>query len=65
MSDTSALGNTTTISAVASGDKITAATFTAMLDVLASMVDHTHTYTDTWTDNCNCNCTCACSRGQI
>ena len=65
MADTGGLGNTTSINNVSAGDQINAATFTAMLDVLQAMVDHTHTYTDTWTDNCNCNCTCACGRGQI
>lgn len=65
MSTTDGLGNSTSINNVSQGGKISHATFTAMLDVLSSMVDHTHGYTDTWTDNCNCNCTCQCSRGQL
>jgi hypothetical protein len=65
MSDTGGLGNSTAINDVTAGSTVNAATFTAMLDVLAAMVDHTHTYTDTWSDNCNCNCTCACGRGQL
>ena len=65
MSDTGSLGNSTAVNDVGSGGLINAATFTAMLDVLSAMVDHTHTYTDTWSDNCNCNCTCACGRGQL
>lgn len=65
MADTTGMGNTTSITNVAQGQQITAASFTAMLDVLASMVNHTHNYTDTWSSNCNCNCTCACGRGQL
>jgi hypothetical protein len=65
MSDTSGLGNTTSVNNVTSGQAITAATFQSMLNILSSMVNHTHTYTDTWSDNCNCNCTCQCSRGQL
>jgi hypothetical protein len=63
MANTTGLGNTTAINNVAAGQKITGATFSAMLDVLESMRLHTHTYTDTWSSNCNCNC--ACSRGQL
>jgi hypothetical protein len=63
MADTSSLGNTTAITNVVAGQKITGDTFIAMLDVLEAMRAHTHTYTDTWSSNCNCNC--ACSRGQI
>ncbi len=63
MADTSGLGNSTSMTNVGSGGKITTSTFHAMLDVLQSMVDHTHTYTDNWSSNCNCNCNC--SRGSI
>lgn len=65
MADTTGMGNTTSITNVGSGQQITAASFTAMLDVLQSMVNHTHNYNDTWSSNCNCNCTCACGRGQL
>ena len=63
MANTTGLGNTTAVNNVVSGEKITGATFSAMLDVLEAMRLHTHTYTDTWSSNCNCNC--ACSRGQL
>ena len=65
MSDTTGMGNSTPITPVAGGQQITSGTFSAMLDVLSSMVNHTHNYTDNWSSNCNCNCTCQCSRGQL
>ena len=63
MGTTTGMGNTTPITNVAAGQQITAASFTAMLDVLSTMVNHTHNYTDNWASNCNCNC--ACNRGQL
>lgn len=65
MADTTGMGNGTPITNVGAGQKITADSFNAMLDVLSSMVNHTHNYTDTWSSNCNCNCNCQCSRGQV
>jgi hypothetical protein len=65
MADTTGMGNGTGINNVAVGQRISAATFNSMLDVLSAMVNHTHNYTDVWASNCNCNCTCQCSRGQL
>jgi hypothetical protein len=48
-------------SAKTAGQTITAAHFSAMLDIVDSMTSHGHDFTDDY----NTNCECQCQRGSL
>lgn len=38
------------------GDKITAATFVTMVNLIDNLLSHNHVFTDTYVTNCQCDC---------
>lgn len=46
---------------VTQGSKITAAKFTALIDMIDDYMGHSHTFSDEYNNNCQCQC----GRGSI